>query len=66
MSKLIPAPGSWTQPCDLWALRDFWGYSNHMMSVNHKALAAAVRVCLTVAPDFKIHDMAIKKGYALH
>ncbi|MFM7985571.1 MAG: hypothetical protein ACKPKO_40290, partial [Candidatus Fonsibacter sp.] len=59
LNKLIPGPGAWTQPYDLWVLKEVWGFSIQATSIQHKALAAAVRVCLTCAPDFKIQAYAI-------
>ncbi|MFM7984666.1 MAG: hypothetical protein ACKPKO_35615, partial [Candidatus Fonsibacter sp.] len=62
MNKLIPSPGAWTQPYDLWVLKEVWGFSIQITSIQHKAYAAAVSVCLSSAPDFKVHAYAIKKA----
>ena len=53
LARLLPGPGNWTQPCDLWMLQLTWVFSNKMISIHYKSLAAAVRVCLTTAPDFR-------------
>ncbi|MFM7977801.1 MAG: hypothetical protein ACKPKO_00665, partial [Candidatus Fonsibacter sp.] len=51
--KLVPGPGQWIQPCDLWTLREGWGFNCRFISIKYKALAAAVRVCMMEASDFK-------------
>ena len=52
--KLFPGPGAWIQLADMWLLRDAWGSSPRLISIQHKARAAAVRVCAKEAPQFRL------------
>ena len=53
LNRLVPGPGCWVQPRDLWRLQAAWGFSAQFTSLHHRALAVAVRVGLATARDFR-------------
>jgi hypothetical protein len=59
--KLFPGPGAWIQPADMWRLRDAWGFSTRLISIQHKATAVAVRVCLKEAPQFRLQHREMQR-----
>ncbi|MFM7980972.1 MAG: hypothetical protein ACKPKO_16815, partial [Candidatus Fonsibacter sp.] len=63
LAKLVPGPGMWVTKHDLWRLKDGWGYSNQFNSIYHKSCAAAVRLALTVARNFKIKCRELDQDY---
>ena len=53
LRKINPGPGHWIQPCDWWLLKESWGHSMAFVSARHKSMAAATRIALTDALDFR-------------